>query len=144
VRDRLVAAFLLVLVACSGGQELVGLTWVLDPWSIAKLGIDVSAGTIVDLRFDGAQLEGSAACNTYGGPYEAGGGSLDIGEIVVTTRACEDPALMALESAYLEAFARVGGWKIGTADDGRPSLTLTGDGVELRYTAVEDALATAP
>lgn len=136
---RLVAAIALVLVACSGsGDRLVGSTWVLDPWSIARLGIEVPAGTIVDLRFDGSEFGGTAACNHYGGPYEAGSGSVRIGDIMVSSRACEDGSLMELDTAYLEAFAEVDGWRIQDGEGGRPSLKLTGDGVELRYTAVDE------
>ncbi|MEX0985387.1 MAG: META domain-containing protein [Actinomycetota bacterium] len=136
---RLVAAIALVLVACSGsGDQLVGPTWVLDPWSIARLGIEVPAGTIVDLRFEGTELGGTSACNHYGGPYEAGSGSVRLGDIAVTARACEDASLMGLESAYLEAFSKVDGWRIQDGEGGRPSLKLTGGGVELRYTAVDE------
>jgi heat shock protein HslJ len=140
---RLLGAALLLLLpaACSGDPgKLVGHRWVLDPASIARLQVEVPAGTIVDLRFEEADLSGTSGCNRYGASYEAGNGSLDLGQIQLTMMACEDPALSDLEAAYLEAFATVGGWRVGVAGDERPSLTLTGDdGVELRYTAVDEA-----
>jgi putative lipoprotein len=142
---RLTAAalplLLVALVACSGSPEqLVGVRWVLDPWSVARLGVEVPAGTIVDLRFDGdGRLGGTSGCNTYGGPYEAGSGSLSLGDIAVSAMACEEGSIMTLESAYLEAFASVSGWRVEAGPDGRGSLKLTGgDAVELRYTAVDE------
>ncbi len=138
-RASILAVIVVAVTACSGSAErLVGPTWVLDPWSIARLGIEVPAGTIVDLRFDGTELGGTSACNHYGGSYEAGSGSVRLGGISVTTRACEDASLMELESAYLKAFTEVDGWRIQDGEGGRPSLKLTGGGFELRYTAVDE------
>jgi len=135
-RGAATVALALTLVGCGGSaDQLTGTTWVLEPWSIARLGIEVPAGTIVDVRFDGAELGGTAACNHYGGGYEAGRGSLDLGDLAVTQMACVDASLMTLESVYLEAFSKVESWKVQDVD-GFTKLTLTGSGVELRYAAV--------
>ena len=76
------AALLLLLAACSGDPgKLVGHRWVLDPTSIARLQVEVPAGTIVDLRFEEADLSGTSGCNHYGASYEAGNGSIDLGQI---------------------------------------------------------------
>jgi hypothetical protein len=135
------AALPLLLVACSGDPaKLHGVRWVLDPSSIARLGVEVPAGTIVDLVFADGSLHGNSGCNDYEGSYDAGNGSLDLGDIQVSAKSCEDPAVVTLDAAYLEAFATMDGWRVGETSDGRPSLTLTGSSeVALRYTAVEDS-----
>ena len=133
------AALLSLIPACSGDPaKLQGERWVLDPASIARLGVEVPAGTIVDLTFgEDGSLGGTSGCNTYHATYQAGNGSLDLGDIAVTEMACEDPAVMELESAYLDAFSQVTGWKVQPGFEQRPALTLTdGDRVELRYTAL--------
>jgi len=138
---RAVLAASLLLLACSGDPgKLRNVRWVLDPSTIARLGVEVPAGTIVDVVFGDGSLHGTSGCNGYGGSYDAGNGSLDLGDINVTAKACSDPAIMSLESAYLDAFATMDGWRVGATSDGRPSLTLTGGSdVSLRYTAVPDS-----
>ena len=73
-------------------NDLVGVVWVLDETSIERLVADVPTGAQVTLTFEDGQASGSAACNSYGGAYEAGDdGSLSFDAFAVTQMAC-DPA----------------------------------------------------
>jgi heat shock protein HslJ len=128
----------LALVACAdedGGSgstgtdpgDLVGHGWTLDRASMAALVDEVPAGAAVTIAFEDGQASGRAACNSYGGAYDAGDdGSLSFEGFAVTEMAC-DPELMSLESAYLEALGSVTGFRI----DG--TLTLHGGGVDLTF-----------
>ena len=127
----------LALVACtdpgdgsSTGTDpaaLVGHEWTLDASSMASLVDEVPAGAIVTIAFEDGQASGRAACNSYGGPYDAGDdGSLSFESFAVTAMACEAP-LMTLESAYLEALGAVTGFGV----DGK--LTLNGDEIDLTF-----------
>ena len=116
----------LILVACastgaSDGQgsgsdpnELIGVVWMLDEPSIGRLVADVPSGTQVTLTFEDGQAHGSAACNSYGGAYQAGeDGSLSFDAFAVTQMAC-DPPLMTLETAYLEVLGGVSAFEVGS------------------------------
>jgi heat shock protein HslJ len=128
----------LALVACadagdgSGGsgtdpQALMGHGWTLDQTSMAALVDDVPAGATVTIAFEDGQASGRAACNSYGGAYDAGDdGSLSFQGFSVTEMGCE-PGLMTLESVYLEALGTVTGFRIDA------KLTLHGDGVDLTF-----------
>ena len=112
----------LVLVACANTidgtgtgkdpEDLTGVVWVLDDASIGRLMDDVPAGAQVTLTFEEGQARGTAACNSYGGAYQAGDdGSLSLDGFAVTEMAC-DPPLMTLESAYLEVLGGVTGFEV--------------------------------
>jgi len=127
----------LALVACAdpgGGsstgtdpEALVGHQWTLDASSMASLAGEVPAGAIGTIAFEDGQASGRAACNSYGGAYDAGDdGSLSFESFAVTAMACEAP-LMTLESAYLEALGAVTGFGV----DGK--LTLRGDEIDLTF-----------
>ena len=127
----------LALVACADPgdgsstgtdpEALVGHEWTLDASSMASLADEVPAGAIVTIAFEDGQASGRAACNSYGGAYDAGDdGSLSFESFAVTAMACEAP-LMTLESAYLEALGAVTGFGV----DGK--LTLHGDEIDLTF-----------
>jgi heat shock protein HslJ len=105
----------------------VGHGWTLDPSSVANLVDEVPADATITIAFEDGQASGRAACNSYGGAYDAGDdGSLSFEGFAVTEMGCE-PGLMALESAYLEALGMVTGFSVDE------TLTLRGDGVELTF-----------
>ena len=79
------------------------------------------------LAFEDGQASGRAACNSYGGAYDAGDdGSLSFEGFAVTEMACEPP-LMTLESAYLEALGR----SPASSVDG--TAAALGDGTDLTF-----------
>ena len=117
----------MLLVACAnagdGGadgpsndpDDLTGVVWVLDDASIAALVADVPDNAQVTLTFEDGQAGGTAACNSYGGSYQAGDdGSVSFEGFAVTEMAC-DPSLMTLESAYLEVLGGVTGFEVDAA-----------------------------
>ena len=115
----------LVLVACAntgdaGGtgrrrpnaNDLIGVTWVLDDASVAGLVDEVPPGAQATITFEEGQAHGTAACNSYGGAYEASDdGSLSFAGFAVTEMGC-DPPLMTLESAYLEVLGGVTSFEV--------------------------------
>lgn len=131
----------LILVACAdnGGSgagigtdpaDLVGVTWQLDASSIASLVNDPPQDAVVTIEFADREVGGRAACNSYGGAYQASNdGSIAFEAFSVTEMACDEP-LMALESAYLTALGRVTGFNV------EGDLTLAGGDVTLRFNAV--------
>jgi heat shock protein HslJ len=128
----------LVLVSCANADDgsgstgtdpeaLIGHGWILDQASMAALIEDVPSGATVTLTFEDGQASGRAACNSYGGAYDAGDdGSLSFEGFAVTEMACE-PELMSLESAYLEALGTLTGFRVDR------QLTLHGDGMDLTF-----------
>lgn len=131
----------LLLTACvSGGSPsasgdgggLEGATWILDAASTGSLVDRVPPKARVTLRFDGGNVSGTAACNSFGGTFATSGdGGLTISVGAVTAMACPEP-VMALESAYLAALGDVTGYQVAGA--GR-SLLLTGGTVALSFLA---------
>ena len=85
----------------------------------------------VDLQFQGGETSGKAACNSYGGSYEAtSDGDVTFGQIASTAMACLDDDLMSLESGYLQTLQASTGFQVSEA-----GLVLTGGNVALTFTA---------
>jgi heat shock protein HslJ len=97
---------LLAISACgqeetSGdGQDIQGITWVLDAASIRRLAPGAPADARVDLLIEGDKVSGRAACNSYSGDVNVQAERISVGSLAVTEMACE-PSLMELEAAYL-------------------------------------------
>lgn len=85
----------------------------------------------ITLSVDGDEFGGTSACNSYGGEIEVDGGDVSVGMISMTDMACQPPAVMVAETAYLDALRRV---DHADRDD---ELVLTGPDIELRYREVE-------
>jgi heat shock protein HslJ len=131
----------LTLIACASndsgggattGGDLTGVTWVLDHASMMTLADTVPTGARIDIAFDSAEVQGRAACNSYGGGYEAdaSAGSLSFSDLASTQMAC-DPPLMDLEAAYLGAIGDVTGYQVTGNQTG---LVLTGGTAALTFT----------
>ena len=127
----------LVLVACaeashgsvagSDSQDLLGVVWTLDRSSMTVLTDDVPTGATITIAFEDGQASGRAACNSYGGAYDAGDdASLSFEGFSVTEMAC-DPELMTLEAAYLAALDKVTSFGV----DGK--LLLQGQAEDLTF-----------
>ena len=128
----------LVLFACandggaSGGEshdpdDLTGVMWQLHASTMASLVSEPPQDAVVTIEFADGQAHGTAACNSYGGAYQAGDdGTLSFESFAVTQMGCDEP-LMALESAYLAALGQVTGF--GVEGD----LVLTGGDVALEF-----------
>jgi heat shock protein HslJ len=108
-------------------SDLIGVVWKLDRSSIADLVGDVPLHASITITFEDGQASGQAACNSYGGAYDAGDdGALSFEGFAVTEMACE-PELMALESAYLQKLADVTGFGIEGV------MGLSGEGFSLTF-----------
>lgn len=114
----------------SPGGDLTGVAWVLDDASMMTLVDSVPNDARIDIAFDGTQVHGRSACNTYGGSYEANSdeGTLTISQLAGTQMACGN--LMDLESAYLAALGDVTGYQV-TGD--QTGLLLTGGTAALTF-----------
>jgi len=86
-------------VACGGEPPAVaGTQWRLAWWPVD--GLDPREFTIT-LRFEDGRLGGTAAVNSYGGPYAlAADGGFRVGDLAVTGMA-GPPRAMRAEAAYL-------------------------------------------
>jgi heat shock protein HslJ len=113
-------------------QDLEAHEWVLDGPSSTPV---IDAGDrSVTIAFEEDTVHGRGPCNTYRGRVSIGDEeSIEFGVLAVTQIACED-SLMRAERAYFDALAAVSSADVDNDDD---RLTLEGDGVELRYRAID-------
>jgi len=99
-------------------------------------GVPTVQGAAITLSFDGSQIGGRAACNTYGGIADVGDGTIAIpangpgGTFFMTEMGCE-PKIQASEQAFVDAIFAVTTWSI---DGGQ--LHLTGPDVDLVFDPV--------
>jgi heat shock protein HslJ len=96
----LLAGTLLTACGAAGGLDLDGTSWELTLLD----GEALVPETRITLRFEGAQVNGSAGCNSYGGGFTLGqDGSLQIGPVAITEMYCMSPeGVMDQEYAYTE------------------------------------------
>ena len=125
---------LAIASACSAGgasPEEIDLTgnWQLSSGSVDGELLPLIDASPVTLNVTGTELGGSSACNSYGGHFILDGATISIGDLVSTLMMCT-PEAMDVEVPYLEALRKVD----TVAVDG-DELTLTGSGIELRYSA---------
>ena len=104
-------------------------------WELISGSVDGAEIPIVDdnpitLTIEGAEIGGTAACNSYGGRLTVIDGRLEIRDLGMTAMGCEEP-LMAAEAAYTAALAGVE--SIG-GEGGE--LVLSGPNIELRFSAL--------
>lgn len=81
----------------------------------------------VTLMIEGTTVGGTGACNGYGGEIVVRDGAVQFGEMGMTAMGCE-PEVMAIESAYHAALARI---RLASMDG--EALILAGEGVSLRF-----------
>jgi len=129
-----------LLAACGGGQaapsdpdpstgDVVG-DWVLTDGSIDGGDAPVVPDHRITMTITGSRINGTAACNGYGGEITMGADGLHLENLGQTAMACEDPAMTA-EAAYMAALSRVREI-VRDGDD----LVARGDGIELRFEAL--------
>ncbi len=123
----------LLTAACLGSDfsdSLQG-SWELTSGTLRGEPIPIIASHPITVTFDGDQVGGTASCNSYGGTFELSGSSIHFGDLAMTEMACFPDETMTAESMYGEALTLVDTAEI---DEG---LTLSGDGVELTFEALE-------
>ncbi|HEX7095900.1 MAG TPA: META domain-containing protein [Acidimicrobiales bacterium] len=112
-------------------RPLEGTTWVVDAIVDGDTVASVPQGAAATLVFAAGQVSGDAGCNELSGPATIEGGAIEIGEIVSTDMACDEPAMM-LEEAVLARLRGTVRYEIDaarltlTAEDGR-GLVLFAD-----------------
>ena len=129
------AAFALVAAACGDDDDeaaasgLDSTGWVLDDTSLS-VEVPQDGMEEITISFAETDVAGNSGCNNYTSTYTVpGDGKIAFGDFVTTRKAC-DPAVMAVETAYLGQLAVVREYEIDGDD-----LVLSGDaGVELSYT----------
>lgn len=114
------------------GETLDG-SWTLTSGHLDGERIVLVEGWDVTLVIDGDQIQGTAACNGYGGSVAIGdefglGGSFAVGELAWTEMACE-PAVMDVEQQYLAALQAVDSYELVTT----LSLGTSGVGTSLVF-----------
>ena len=104
--------------------SLDGTTWLLTDYiSPDGQSYTVPAAVTPQLAFAGGNLTGNAGCNTFNASYTVSGDTIEIGPIMSTKMACEEP-MATVEAAYLAALDSVN--KVAILADGK--LQLWDDG----------------
>ncbi|HUF94996.1 MAG TPA: META domain-containing protein [Acidimicrobiia bacterium] len=137
-KSRILTLAILVLVAAACGTEpplaqpidLTG-SWQLTSGSHGEATLEPIATHPVTIEFTAEHVGGTAACNSYGGTFDASTGAITISELAITEMACDPPETMELERAYIEALLAVSEATIeGT------TLTLSGPEATLEFEAL--------
>jgi heat shock protein HslJ len=133
IRFLILATLALVFTACGTEPplaqpiELAG-SWQLTSGSHGDEILEPIATHPVTIEFTDDRVGGTAACNGYGGTFDASTGSLSIGEIAITEMACFPTEVMDLEAAYVDALLAVNEASIEGA-----ILTLSGPETTLEF-----------
>jgi heat shock protein HslJ len=121
-----------VVFQAAPADPLSGTSW--DVTGInngAQAVVSVAAGTTITAQFgaDG-QMSGSGGCNDYSASYTAVDGTIVIGPVAATQKAC-DPAVMQQEQQYFAALAKAHSFDVS----GGNTLTLrdTGGAMQVTY-----------
>jgi heat shock protein HslJ len=110
--------------ASAGPLALDGSTWLLTDYvSPDGTVFTVPAAVTPQLAFEGGNITGNAGCNTFSRTYTVTGDTIEIGPLMSTKMACEEP-MASVEAAYLGALDTVN--KVAILDDGK--LQLWDDG----------------
>jgi heat shock protein HslJ len=110
--------------ASAGALELDGTSWLLTDYISPDGAVfTVPAAVTPLLAFEGGNLTGNAGCNTFSSTYTVTGDAIEIGPIMSTKMACEEP-MASVEGAYLAALESID--KVAILDDGK--LQLWDDG----------------
>lgn len=125
----------LVTAACLGSDFADSLQ---GSWELASGTVDGEEIPLLDshpitIQFDGDQVRGTAACNTYFGGYEVSRSRISFDALALTEMGCFPDQVMRAEAMYADAISRVESVSL----DG--DLTLSGEGVELVFDASDPA-----
>jgi heat shock protein HslJ len=132
-RFGLVAALALIPVACLGSDFADSLegSWQLKSGMVEGEEIALIASHPITIDFADRDVSGTASCNRFAGTFELSGSSIEFGNLAMTEMACFPEETMEAEALFARALPLVDTVAI---DD---ELTLSGDGVELVFAALE-------
>jgi heat shock protein HslJ len=130
---RLAGALLVTLLTACGGINAGGSVAIDGDWRLSsgtgpEGGIDPPDGHPVTLRIESDEVDGTAACNGYGGRLADDGEQLRVEELYSTEMACEPEEAMTAEAAYLAALVEVDSATV----DG-DTLILSGEDTQLIF-----------
>lgn len=137
-RYALLSVLALTISACLGTDfsDSVQGQWILQSGAHAEQSLPVLIDHPITMRLDRSQINGVAACNSYGGQYRvASNGNFQLVDgLAVTEMACSPAEVMEAESRYLEALLQVNRIEIANS-----VLTLSGNGYTLTFALDPDA-----
>ena len=93
---------LLVYQALHGSGALAG-SWTTTSYSSGSAVQSVAVGSTLTADFAHGRVSGDSGCNSFAGPYEVQGSTIELGPLRSTLRACADPALQTQEQQYVAA-----------------------------------------
>jgi len=130
----LLVGFALVAAACAqpGGPSASSVESPDGDWVLVS-GVAMVDGGPITLSFNGEEIGGRAACNTYGGSASISGDSIGIpadGEFFMTEMGCQAD-IQASEQAFVSALFEVSQWSISGGQ-----LELSGQDVSLVFDPV--------
>ncbi len=134
MRKLALASLVVVLVtACLGSDFADSLegTWQMTSGTVDGQEVPLLDSHPITIHFEGTQLSGTASCNQNSGSFDLDGSTISIGPVAMTEMACTPEETMQAEAMFGQAITRV---DTVTIDEG---LTLSGDGVELVFEALE-------
>jgi heat shock protein HslJ len=146
---RITSALLVLLAAAGcggaagGGEEPPSAapagSWELVSGTGPDGDIPILGSHPITLTFeDDGRVGGTAACNSYGAQARIEGDRFEVDALAQTEMACEPPAVMEAEAAYLSALQRA-----DTIGHDGARLVLAGPEVELTYEPLAPAAAEA-
>ena len=129
----LIAVAGLVIAACGTSEPLgppAGLdgSWQLTSGTSQGTTLDPIADHPVTISFEGDEVTGTAACNGYGGTYEAADGQMAFSEMIITEMGCFPTEVMELEQNFMTALITV--TEVSVTDD---LLVLSGENTTLEF-----------
>lgn len=132
-RIAFLAVLALLATACLGSDfaDSIEGSWQMTSGTVDGEEIPLLDSHPITIHFEGDQMGGTAACNSYDGTFSLSGSRITISNLAMTEMACFPEETMRAEALFTEAISRVG----TLALDG--TLTLSGDGVEMVFEALE-------
>ena len=92
--------------------RLAGVKWKVTSFNNGRQAVvGVVGDSRLEISFDDGKVSGDAGCNTFHGNYTSGDGTVAIGPLATSRRACEEP-LMTQEREFLAALASAVKWSI--------------------------------
>ena len=135
---RFPAALLLLLSLCAcatrpdaAADPLADTTWVLDSLWVEGARWEAISQAVVTVTFSNGELAGDMGCNRYSRPYSAAGRNVRWGPLLVTGAACDSPAIIEQEDAFLAALEAVAEFSLSPTalelldSDGHPLILFS-------------------
>ena len=132
----------LTLTAASGATlrfgaqpppRLSGVKWKVTSFNNGRQAVvGVIGESRLEIAFENGQVTGNAGCNAFHGSYTSRDGSIEIGPLATTRRACDEP-LMTQEREFLAALSSAVKWSI----DGNVLDMHRGDGERAIWAVAE-------